>query len=99
MLAILLVLTASALGLMAAAGLKLGVGAWTRVGLGIALGQALLLFVPFGLAAVFGLPARTAGVPTVRRHGVVEFFWRLPNPFDFVHRGRVERRHSCATSA
>jgi hypothetical protein len=76
MLACLLLLAASALGVMiavsvvgGAAALRGGAGgsprssgAWTRLGLGLALGQVVLLWLPFLCARVFDLGARAAGL-------------------------------------
>ena len=62
MLASALLTTASLLGLCAALSLRAALGAWARLAVGVALGQLLVLWFPFGLALCFDLGARSAGV-------------------------------------
>lgn len=62
MLACVLLTTASLLGLVIALKLEAPLSAWTRVGLGVAIGQVPLLWLPFALSATFDLSARAAGL-------------------------------------
>ncbi|HEX2675182.1 MAG TPA: hypothetical protein VHM19_01045, partial [Polyangiales bacterium] len=55
-----LLLAASALG-VAVAPTRLAHSPWTRVAVGVALGQLLMLWLPFLLAATFDLDAQLAG--------------------------------------
>jgi hypothetical protein len=59
---VLLLLTATAIGLAVATAVRQPIGAAARVGLGIAVGQMLLLWLPFSLAIAFDLGATVAGL-------------------------------------
>ena len=62
MLACLLLLTACLLGVLIAARLRLPVGPLTQVGIGTALGQVAMLWLPFLAALIGNLNARSAGL-------------------------------------
>ena len=58
----LLLAGAALVGLVVASSVRLPLGAFARLGLGLALGQLLLLWLPFGLARAFDLNAAAAAL-------------------------------------
>ena len=75
MLALLLLLTAGGLGLATAASLRIGLGPWTRVGIGLAVGHVLLLWIPLLFGAAGDLDAQTAGRMAVAAQSAACLFW------------------------
>ncbi|MGD8858685.1 MAG: hypothetical protein PVI30_01645 [Myxococcales bacterium] len=62
MLACLLLLAATVLGMAAALGLRIPIGPFTRLGIAVALGQVPCCWTPLLISAAFDVPAATAGL-------------------------------------